>query len=207
MREMNYSVIYFSNVKIHELSPRHGGPDPWAQSTGTWCTKAQRLLVYGFAVEILWIKGVRDNLISTAHSWMNGQYGVLALGGDRLDAHGGAKGGSPKLSLALTPVAHPPLGIHLRYLQKMGVPTEVFAGISEVRRGLAMMKWAQRESVRSQGPCSDLWLWFLSWRWWWCLLFLSNQPDGVEARWNSAAMTAVFSGRGKRVIGSSEVIL
>jgi hypothetical protein len=34
------------------------------------------------------------------------------------------------------------------------VLTEVFAGIGEVRRGLAMTKWAQGESTRLRGPCS-----------------------------------------------------
>jgi hypothetical protein len=44
-------------------------------------------------------------------------------------------------------------GCHLRDLQRTGVLTKVFTGVGEVGRGLAMRKWAQREMMRSGGPC------------------------------------------------------
>jgi hypothetical protein len=63
-------------------------------------------LVYGSTAEILWIEGVRGDLIST----------VYPRAGSRYNTHGGTKGGSPELSLALASVAHSPLGLHLRDL-------------------------------------------------------------------------------------------
>jgi hypothetical protein len=78
----------------------------------------------------------------------------VALSGDRCDARGDARGDSLELSLALSPVAHSPLGLYLCDQQRTGVPTEVFTGIGEVGRGLAARKRAPGDLVRLQGPCS-----------------------------------------------------
>jgi hypothetical protein len=51
-------------------------------------------------------------------------------------------------------MAHPPLGLHLRELQRTRVLTVVFNGVGEVGHGLAARKRAQGESARSRGPCS-----------------------------------------------------
>jgi hypothetical protein len=59
----------------------------------------------------------------------------MALNGDRHDARGGARGGSPELSLALSPVI-----------------TEALAIVSEIVRGLAARKQTRGESVRPGGP-------------------------------------------------------
>jgi hypothetical protein len=44
-------------------------------------------------------------------------------------------------------------GLNLRDLQRTGVLTKVFTGVSEVGHGLAMRKRTQREVPRSGGPC------------------------------------------------------
>jgi hypothetical protein len=59
------------------------------------------------------------------------------------------RGGSPELSLDHALVAPSLQGLHLHDLQKIGVLTNVFTGVSEVGRGLAMTKCTQRETVRS----------------------------------------------------------
>jgi hypothetical protein len=154
MPKMNYLAIYFLMEKINGLSPQRSGPDPRVRSTRTRCTGALQPSVYGSVAGILWIEGVCGDLITIIHSRTNGQDGAATHGGDWRDTCSGARGNSPELSLALAPVAHPPLGLHLCDLLRMGVLTDVFTGIGEVKRGLAVRKRAQGESTRSRALCS-----------------------------------------------------
>jgi hypothetical protein len=50
-------------------------------------------------------EGVRDDLIFTIQLGMSGQDWTAALVGERRDARGGPRGGSPELSLEFAPVA------------------------------------------------------------------------------------------------------
>jgi hypothetical protein len=77
----------------------------------------------------------------------------MALGNDRHDARGGARGGSPELSLELALVAPSLQGLHLLVLQRMGVLTEVFTSVGEVWRGFAARKRTQGKLVRLRGRC------------------------------------------------------
>jgi hypothetical protein len=90
---------------------------------------------------------VHGGLISIAHSGTSSQ--------DRRDAHGGARGGSPKLSLALASEALSLQGLHLRVLWKMGVLTDALAVVNEVGSGRATRKRTQGKSAKSRGPCGE----------------------------------------------------
>jgi hypothetical protein len=119
MPEMNYSAIYFLMEKsmdwVHGAVDQIHGCGP----RGRGARGALRPSVYASAAEILWIEGVRGDLISTIPSRTNDQDGAAVLDCDWRDIHGGGRGGSLELGLPLTLVAHPPLGLQLRDLQRM----------------------------------------------------------------------------------------
>jgi hypothetical protein len=102
---------------------------------------------------ILWIEGVRYGLISTVHPREGGRDRVVALGSGRHDARGGARGGSPKLSLALAPVAHSTWGLHLHDLRRTGILTEVLAIVGVVGRRMEMRRRTWGIAVQSWGSC------------------------------------------------------
>jgi hypothetical protein len=82
---------------------------------------------------------------------MGGSDRVVALGGCRRDARGGARGSSPELNLALAPVAASQQRLLLCGLWRMGVLTMVFVGIDGVGRGLAMRTQTRGKTARMGG--------------------------------------------------------
>jgi hypothetical protein len=146
---VNYFPKETSMNWVHGAMNRVRGHDRWGRSAPGHSGPS----VFGFAAEILWIKGVCYGIISTVHPWAGDRDQVAAPDGGRHDVRSGARGGSSELSLALTPVAHSPWGLHLCDLRRTGIVTKVLTVIDEVGRQLAMRR-------QTQGMWESMWCTF-----------------------------------------------